>query len=221
TLMLLLDLSPSMEAGFGVWSLRDAAARLAALLVVTAQRFDDPVGWVAFGGKVSHAVPPRKGVRHGFGVVRDALSLPHSGQGLGLHAALERVAQLVQRRSTVFVLSDFLQEGWQESLSLCARHHNVVAIPLLPPEWWSPPSALVRFSSFSGQESRLVDGRSPAVQSAWRSAADERLQMIEESVRRAGADCVTTLVPYEASLQRLVTPLQAYFEQRKRVRGSG
>lgn len=218
TLILLLDLSPSMEAGFGVWSLRDAAVRLAALLVVAAQRYDDPVGWVAFGGEVAHAVPPRKGARHGFGVVRDALALPQSGRGMGLHAALERATQLVKRRSTVFVLSDFLQEGWQESMRLCARHHDVVAMPLLPPEWWTPPPAPVRFASFAGQDARIVDGSKPAVQHAWRAAAEERLQRIQEGVRRAGAGCVTTEVPREASLEQLAAPLQSYFERRKRAR---
>lgn len=218
TLMLLLDLSPSMQAGFGVWSLRDAAVRIAALLVVAAQRYDDPVGWVAFGGDVAHAVPPRKGARHGFGVVRDALALPQSSGGMGLSAALERATRLVRRRSTVFVLSDFLQSDWQESMRLCARHHDVVAMPLFPPEFFAPPPARVRFASFSADSERVVDGRDPAVQRAWRASAEQRRAAILEDLRRVGAECVETQVPRFASLEALAAPLQRFFERRKRAR---
>ncbi|MAW60325.1 MAG: hypothetical protein CMJ94_05760 [Planctomycetes bacterium] len=218
TLLLLLDLSPSMEAGFGVWSLRDAAVRLAALLVVAAQRYDDPVGWVAFGGEVEHAVPPRKGPRHGFGVVRDALALPQSSGGPGLSAALERATRMVRRRSTVFVLSDFLQSGWQDAMRLCARHHDVVALPLLPAEFFAPPQARVRFRRPGSSTTQIVDGRSPAVREAWERAAQARRDAWREDFKRAGADGVEIEVPREPSLEQLARPLQRYFERRKRAR---
>jgi uncharacterized protein (DUF58 family) len=156
---------------------------------------------VAFGGEVVHAVPPRKGPKHGFGVVHDALALPTSAGGPGLSAALERCTRMVRRRSTVFVLSDFLQFDWQDAMALCARHHDVVALPLLPPEYFEPPDAGVR--------------------RAWRDAAEQRLLVLRKQLRRAGADRVEIQVPREASMELLAAPLQSYFERRKRRRRSG
>lgn len=221
TMLLLTDLSPSMESGFGDWTLRDAAVRLAALLVVAAQRYEDPVGWVAFGGEVVHAVPPRKGPKHGFGVVHDALALPTSAGGPGMAAALERCTRMVRRRSTVFVLSDFLQEGWEDAMSLCARHHDVVALVLLPPEYFEPPRARVRLRGIRNGMQSVVDGQDSSVRRAWAEAAEQRLGQLHNRLRRAGADRVEIQVPREASMEQLAAPLQGYFERRKRRRRSG
>lgn len=221
TMMLLTDLSPSMEAGFGAWSLRDAAVRLAALLVVAAQRYEDPVGWVAFGGDVIHAVPPRKGPKHGFGVVHDALALPTSAGGAGLAAALERCTRMVRRRSTVFVLSDFLQQGWEDAMGLCARHHDVVALPLLAPEFFAPPQARMRLRSMGSGRVSVVDGRDAQVRLAWKAAAEDRLATMQEQLRRAGADRVEVQIPRQASMEELAAPLQQFFERRRRRRRSG
>ena len=221
TMLLLTDLSPSMESGFGDWTLRDAAVRLAALLVVAAQRYEDPVGWVAFGGEVVHAVPPRKGPKHGFGVVHDALALPTSGGGPGMAAALERCTRMVRRRSTVFVLSDFLQEGWEEAMSLCARHHDVVAVVLLPPEYFEPPRARIRLRGIGNGMQAVVDGQDSSVRRAWAEAADQRLVQLRDRLQRAGADRIEIQVPREASMEQLAAPLQRYFERRKRRSRSG
>lgn len=218
TLILLMDLSPSMQAGFGEWSLRDAAVRLAAMLVTAAQRYDDPVGWIAFGGGVDHVVPPRKGPRHGFGVVRDALTLPQGGGGRGLIAALDRATQLVRRRSTVFVLSDFLQAGWEDPLGLCARHHDVVAMPLLPPEFDAPPRARMQLQAFAGGPVRTVDGRDEATRAAWAAAAQERRAAWQRAMQRAGAECIETQVPATEDLALLAQPLQQFFDRRRRRR---
>jgi uncharacterized protein (DUF58 family) len=210
-----------MQAGFGDWSLRDAAVRLAALLVIAAQRYEDPVGWVAFGGEVVHAVPPRKGPKHGFGVVHDALALPTSAGGPGLAAALERCTRMLRRRSTVFVLSDFMQAGWQDAMSLCTRHHDVVALPLLPPEFFEPPHARVRLRGIGNGVLKVVDGRDAGVRRAWEATAERRLFDLRNQLRRAGADRVEIQVPREASMELLAAPLQSYFERRKRRRRSG
>src|SRR6185436_16828442 len=109
--LILLDLSASMDGGFGVWSARQTAARVCGCLALTAIRNDDKVGLVAFSEDVDKYVPPKKGAGHVLRIVRDCLALPARGPRTSPAAALEFTARAVRRRAVVFLVSDFLADG--------------------------------------------------------------------------------------------------------------
>ena len=228
TVVFVLDLSPSMEAGFGPLSARGMAARVAACLALSAVRNHDRVGLIAFGGSVERFVPPSTGRAHALRVVRDCLALPASAPSRrdgGLARAVEFAARVLRRRAIVFVLSDFLTEGWRDALRRCARRHDVVAVRLVAPELAAgglealAPLRLARVRDPESGGEVVVDlGHAPA--RAELSARIARFrERTEEELRRIHVDRVDVALPRRAGRDAVARPLLGFFRMRE-LRGA-
>ena len=129
TVLLVVDRSAS--TGIGDPEPKSARAiEVAALLALVALQQQDRVGLLAFADTVGPVIPPGRGHRHTFGLVRRLLDLEPSGRGTDLAGALRRVGALLKRRSLVVILSDFLAPDWEVPLKGLAARHEVTAIAL-------------------------------------------------------------------------------------------
>ena len=171
-----LDLSASMNGGIGPWSARGAAARIIGSLGLAAVASNDLVGLIACGERVERVVPLRKNVRHALRLVRDALVLRAEGDRTDLTPGLEAVVGRVQQRAVVFVLSDFLCDGWQPAMARCARRHDVIAVRLGTPELSAPAAGLVRLRDPEGTGEHSWTLRTgpaaPPMPGTWRAGAN-------------------------------------------------
>lgn len=104
------------------------AAEVGAVLGLAAQSQNDRVGALLFTDRVEQVIPARKGRRHALRVVRDLLTFDPQGRRTDLGGALTYTTRLLNHRSIVVVLSDFLATGWQQPLRRLASRHEVVAI---------------------------------------------------------------------------------------------
>lgn len=129
TLMLVLDRSAS--TGLGSPESRASRAReVASLLAMVALQQHDRVGLVAFGSDIGPVIPPGRGQRHVFGLVRRVMELGAAAGGTDLAGALRSAGTLLRRRSLVVVLSDFMAAGWEKPLRGLAARHDVTAVVL-------------------------------------------------------------------------------------------
>jgi uncharacterized protein (DUF58 family) len=215
SVLFLLDLSASTSGGYGPWSVRQTAARVCACLAFSAVRNGDKAGMIAFSDRVESYVAPRKGVPHALRLVRDCLALPTTGTGTDMAPALEFAARGVRRHAVVFLVSDFLTDGWQQPLAVCARRHDVIAIRLLGPELELPMRGLVRLRDPETGAARVVDAGSPRVRRAW----DERLvawrRRTEQALRRAHVDRMDVRVPRARDPEAVVRPILRFFRMRE------
>jgi uncharacterized protein (DUF58 family) len=226
TMVLLLDLSASMvDGGFGVWSARQTAARIAACLSLSAAKNDDKVGLIAFSAAVEKFVPPRKGVRHVLRIVRDCLALPGSARRTDLAPALEFAAHAVRRHGLVFVVSDFLELGddaaWRKALRLCARRHDVVAVRLLAPELdpellHAAGAGLVHALDPESGRRTLVDFGSRRVRAAYAERVAAWRRRADELFRRAEIDVMDVPVPRAHDKNAIAGPILELFQERER-----
>lgn len=106
------------------------AIEVAALLALVALQQQDRVGLLAFADTIGPVIPPGRGHRHTFGLVRRLFELQPSGAATDLAAALRAAGALLKRRSLVVVLSDFLARGWEVPFKGLAARHEVTAIAL-------------------------------------------------------------------------------------------
>lgn len=219
TVLLVLDLSASMDGGSGVWSARQMAARVCACLALSAIRNDDKVGLIAFSDGVDKYVPPKKGAGHGLLIIRDCLALPRRGAATRLAPALEFAARAVRRRSVVFVVSDFLTGGWRKEMMLCARRHDVVAVRLLSPELTPPQAGLVRVRDPESGRTQVADWSDAAVRTehvrrvaAWRDRT-------QADLRRAKVDLMDVPIPRTADRNSVAGPIVRFFRMRE-MRGA-
>jgi uncharacterized protein (DUF58 family) len=219
TVVFLLDLSASMDGGFGVWSARRTAAQAIASIALSATGAGDKVGLVAVSDRVASYVPPRKGAAHALRIVRDALvRRAPPGRATALAPGLDFARRALRRRSVVFLVSDFLSGGWGTALARCARRHDVVAVRLLVPEL-APPRDLLRLEDPETGAVSVFDGRSAAVRAAYAARVARWRGLADEAWRRARVDGLDVPVPRTPDPDAVVRPLLRFFRMRE-LRGT-
>jgi len=215
TVLFLLDLSASMGAGLGAWSARQTAARVCACLALSAARNGDKVGLVAFSEGVDAYVPPRKGARHAWRVVRDCLALPPRGQRTSMAPALKLISRAGRRHAIVFLVSDFLTDGWQRALGPCAQRHDVIAVRLLAPELTHPPAALWRVRDPETGAQQGLDLARPRVRAAYARRVGVWRAQTERDLQRLRVDRMDVPLPAQRSAEHIAAPILKFFRMRQ------
>lgn len=219
TVLFLLDLSASMNGGFGVWSARQTAARVCACLALSAVTNNDKVGLIAFSQTVDKYVPPKKGLSHVLRIIRDCLALKGSSARTELTPALELAASVVRRRAILFLVSDFLASGWEETLSLSARRHDVIAVRLLAPELTPPDAGLFRVRDPESGHEKMIDWSSPRVRASYSKRVADWRARTEDELRRARVDLMDMPLPRVHDKDAVARPILNFFRMRE-LRGA-
>jgi uncharacterized protein (DUF58 family) len=219
TVLFLLDLSLSMTGGFSSWSARQMATRACACLALSAIKNDDKVGLIAFSGEVDRYVPPAKGAGHVLRIVRDCLALRGSEFATDLAPPLEFAARILRRRAILFLMSDFLAEGWQEALGRCSRRHDVIAVRILCPELDPPRSGLMRIRDPETGDAALVDWASPGIRHAYAARIEGWKARTAADLRRAKVDVLDMAIPRERDPDAIARPILRFFNMRE-LRGA-
>jgi len=212
TVLLLVDVSASQRFGGTARFKSDLAAEIAAVLAFAAIRNNDRVGLVLFTDAVELYVPPRKGTSHVLRVIREVLSFPPRSRGTRLTAALEFLDRVAHRRAVAFLISDFVDEGFERALRVTARQHDLVSVVTgdrREREW--PAAGLVDWTAAETGERRLVDTSSPEVRRALGEAWALRRARLLETLKACRSDAVEVFAgePYERQLIR-------FFQMRER-----
>ena len=126
--MLLVDVSSSGAFGTADKLKNEVAAELAAILAYTAIKNNDRVGLIIFSDRVEHYIPPKKGRSHVWRVIREILGYRPTGRSTDLAGALEYMSKVSRRHVVAFVISDFLDQGFEHRLRVAAKRHEVTAI---------------------------------------------------------------------------------------------
>lgn len=214
TVLLVVDVSGSAFFGTQEKSKRDLMAEVCALLAFSAIQNNDKVGLLLFAGEVERFVPPQKGRRHVLRIVRDLYAHEPRTRGTDLATALDHALHVLRRRSVVLVVSDFLADGYERSLRILARKHDVVALHLVDPrEEELPAVGLLTLRDAETGESVVLDTRNAQVRKRFAEASYAREQAVRATLRRARADAVTIRTD-----TGYLDPLTRFFAQRTRRR---
>jgi uncharacterized protein (DUF58 family) len=175
TVMLLVDVSASEEFGSQARSKAEMAAEIAAQVAFSAIANNDRVGLVLFSDQVEKVVPPRKGRKHVLRVVSDILSYRPRRRGTNLAAALTWLSHAARRKTVTFLISDFLATGYEQSLRIVARKHDVVPVVVSDPfELQFPSLGLAEIEDPETGERWLVDTADPRVRGRFAEAMKKR-----------------------------------------------
>ncbi|MGQ9799335.1 MAG: DUF58 domain-containing protein [Ignavibacterium sp.] len=130
TVIMMVDLSGSLMFGSSGKTKQRIAAEVSAILSFSALKNNDKVGLLLFTDKIEKFVPPRKGRKHALRIVREVLSFKPEGNRTNLKSALEYLNKAVKKRAIVFLLSDFIDEGYERILRVVSRKHDLIGIVL-------------------------------------------------------------------------------------------
>ena len=212
TVILLVDVSGSGEFGSVHQLKRDTAAELCAVLAFSALKNNDKVGVIFFSDTVEKFIPPKKGRSHVLRIIREVLDFRPERRGTSIAEGLRFLTGAIKKRSIVFLISDFFDEGYEDALRIAGKKHDLVGIKLHDPrEAELPPVGLMRTVDAETGETRWIDAGDRAVRDAyarwWRAAEEARTR----SFRRSGLDeiRIRTDQPY-------VKPLMMFFRMREK-----
>jgi uncharacterized protein (DUF58 family) len=214
-LTLLLVVDRSLSTSIGDPETKSARAiEIASLLALVALQQQDRVGLLAFGSAVGPVIPPGRGHRHTFGLVKRLLELEPAGQATDLAAALRAAGALLKRRSLVVVLSDFLATGWEAAMRGLAARHEVTAVALEDSRETSLPSGgWVMLAGAEGGARTLFDAGNAAART--RATAAIRNVRAARSAALAAASVREVIVRNDGDY---LPALRAAFGRRKTSR---
>jgi uncharacterized protein (DUF58 family) len=212
-ILLLVDMSGSGHFGTVGRTKRELAAELAGALAFSAIRDSDRVGLVMFTDEVEAYHPPRKTRQHVLRLIRDLLYRPIERDGTSIKNALAFVNRVIHRPAVIFLISDFLDEGYERLLKATNQRHDVIALKMLDPrELELPDVGLAALRDAETGEVIEVDTSDAVVRKAFARQAAERQTGFRELLHKAkiGHLEVRTDRPYHKSLR-------TFFEQRARA----
>jgi uncharacterized protein (DUF58 family) len=164
TVILMVDLSGSLMFGSVSKTKQRIAAELSAILAFSALKNNDKVGLILFTDKVEKFVPPRKGRKHVLRIIREVLSFAPEGNTTNIRDALEFMNNAIKKRSISFLISDFMDEGYEKILRIVGKKHDLIGIVLDDRrEKEIPNLGLVKLSDAETGEERWVDTSSRRV----------------------------------------------------------
>ncbi len=129
TVMLLIDISASLDFGSREFSQREQLTEIAATLAFSAMRNNDKIGALFFSDNVELYIPPAKGKGHILRIIRELLTISPKGRGTNIGAGLEYFLRVMRKKSVAFLMSDFLdQEDYTTLLKRANQKHDLVAV---------------------------------------------------------------------------------------------
>lgn len=212
TVMLLVDMSGSQFFGSQAALKRDVAVELSAILAFSAMKNNDKVGAILFTDTIEQSIPPRKGKSHALRIVRELLSFDPKSQKTNINQALEYLNRVQKKRSIVFLISDFIDQGYEQAMRIAGKRHDLVGIVLVDPrERELPKIGLVTLRDAESGRQQWIDTSDRAIRKAhreyWNTMYESRQSLFLKS--KLDAIEIRLDLPY-------MRPLIDFFRKRER-----
>ncbi len=174
TVMLLIDVSASGLFG-SVASKRETISELAAILAFSAAQNNDKVGAIFFSSEVEKYIPPQKGKVHLLHIIRELVDFRPTRQGTDISAALRFLRNVQKRKSTAFLLSDFMDEHYEEAIKIASKAHELIALHVFDPlESQLPEWGLMRLKDHESGKTFMIDSTSAVNRKAFETYRNEQ-----------------------------------------------
>jgi uncharacterized protein (DUF58 family) len=212
TVMLLVDLSASGLFGSRDKTKSEIAAEISAVIAFSAIKNNDRVGAILFTDFVEKFIPPRRGSTHALRVIREVLFYNPEHRGTRIQSALEHLNLVVHKRSVVFLITDLLDQGFEQSLKAANRRHDVVVIQIVDSrERDLPATGIMQIHDAETGEIAWVDTSLAWVRDTfrvnWERNQSELAKLFES--QKIDHVAIDTGKPYDL-------PLVRFFEKRAR-----
>lgn len=193
TVMLLVDVSGSLDFGTHSRMKSEMATEIAATIAYSAIQNNDKIGVVFFSDRIEKYIPPKKGRKHILYIIREMLDFKPESRKTDIGGAMEFFTRVMKRRTTAFVLSDFYdRHDFFKQMQIANNKHDVMAIQVY--DKWAkalPDVGLVKVVDAESGHEMYVDTSSKKVRAAHARYWIERQQMLKDTLSRANVDWVS------------------------------
>ena len=211
TVMLLIDVSGSLDFGTQKQMKRDMVTEIAATIAFSAIQNNDKIGVVFFSDKIEKYIPPKKGRKHILYIIREMLDFHPESKRTDVKQAVEFLSSVQKRRTTAFILSDFyVRNDFMQSLQIANRKHDVVAIQVYDQRAKELPDVgLMRVVDAETVFEQYVDTSSKRLRDSYRKYWMNRQTQLLETFNKSNVDNVSI-----ATNEDFVKALMMLFKQR-------
>lgn len=193
TVMLLIDVSSSQNFGTIKSLKKELATELAAVLTFSSIQNNDKIGVIFFSDKIEKFIPPQKGRKHVLRIIRETIDFHADSKGTNIEEALRYFTNVMKKRTTAFIISDFIDEqsNFSDALRIANKKHDVIALQLFDKHEENLPQVgdLRILDPETGLE-RWIDTSSHKVQKAYKTWWRNHNEKLNNIFTKAGVDNV-------------------------------
>ena len=193
TVMLLIDVSGSLDFGTEVQTKSDMVAEIAATLAFSAIQNNDKIGVIFFSDKIEKYIPPKKGRKHILYIIREMLDFKPESRKTDIKQALEFLTSVSKRRCTAFILSDFyVRQDFEQTLIIGNRKHDIVAIQVYDRRAKELPDVgLMKVVDSETGFEQYIDTSSKKLRMAYSRYWNNRQQSLRETFSKSNVDHIS------------------------------
>jgi uncharacterized protein (DUF58 family) len=210
TVMLLIDVSASNQFGTKKAFKQDVITEIAAVLAFSAIQNNDKVGVIFFSKTIEKFIPPKKGTSHILRIIRELIEFKPQQQGTNLTEPLRYLTNAIKKRCTAFVLSDFLDRGFEDAIKIANKKHDLIAVRIFDErEIELPDVGLIRAQDAETGKQLWIDSSDRRVRRQYNNWYKAHSDYIAETLLKSGVDVVKIATDHD-----YIKPLLGLFRKR-------
>lgn len=206
TVMLMVDISGSEVFGTAKVIKKEIIAELCAVISFSATQNNDKIGLMLFTDDVELYIPPKKGKKHILRIIRELIEFKPLSKKTDISNALRHFNNVIKKRSVGFIISDFMDSKFENSLKIANRRHDIIALQIQDKrELEMPNIGIVKFEDNESGQTKWINTSSQKVRTKYKANALRRNGELKETFRRSGVDytLIETEKPYTIPLMNL------------------
>ncbi len=211
TVVLLIDVSASSLFGTLHTTKRNLITEIGAVLTFSAINNDDKVGVIFFSDKIEKYIPPKKGKKHALYIVRELLTAEPVRTGTNITEALKLFSRANTHKSIAFVMSDFIDENYEEKLRVMSSRHDVIGLKIYDKmDMQLPDVGMLEVEDLETGKSQWLNTSDPLVRHAYQQNFFKQSEQCKNIFKKSGADLL-----HLRTDEDYVKILQQFFLRRK------
>ncbi|MFO7368900.1 MAG: DUF58 domain-containing protein [Bacteroidales bacterium] len=212
TVMLLIDISGSGDFGTQSRFKANLITELAAVLSFSAIQNNDKVGVIMFSDRIERFIPPKKGRKHILRIISELIQFKPESKQTNITIPLRFLVNAIKKRSTVFLISDFMDENYEDALKIAGKKHDLVGLWVYDiRETELPGVGLLKVRDAETGKIAWIDTNNVAFRNAYQQLYRKKQEETSELLKKNGVDFVPV-----ASDEDYVKPLMRLFNKRAR-----
>jgi len=205
TVMLLIDVSASKVFGTHTQLKTDLITEIAAVLSFSAIANNDKIGVIFFSDKIEHYIPPKKGKQHILRIIRDLIEFKPENTGTNISEALRYYSNVIKKKSTGFIISDFIDDDFDTALKIANNKHDLIALRIFDKrEKEIPDVGLIQVLDPETGQKKWIDTSSRRVRMDYANWWKKTSEELKEIFSKNGVDN-TSLETGEDYVRKLMT----------------
>ena len=210
TMMLVVDVSGSEFFGTSEQFKKDTITEIAATLAFSAIQNNDKVGLILFSDQVELYIPPKKGKSHVLRIIRELIEFQPKSRQTNISEALKFLSNIMKKKAIVFMLSDFMDDGYERTLKIVGNKHDVTGIRVYDKHDEEIPNlGMVQMLDAETGKTQLVNTSSKSVRTHYKANALRLTDYFETTFTKSGAGTINNRVD-----ESYVRKLLGYFKRK-------